>query len=128
MKIKRSRTLWGVLVVLPMLLGLVLLAGCTKTMPEEYHMIIANLKEGFNDEDIDLFCADFMEMMYTSKSGMDYLQMIRANRKEHGMWKTEKYKGKIGEEHIWKIKCIKGSQTLALVINHENEIISLSFR
>jgi len=118
---------------LPFLLSLVIImlftSGCTKTASPEIKQVVTDMREGFNDQNIELFLRHFSDVMFTSrKNSTTYMDLIRKYRKKYGIWESEKYMGQIGEEHIWKVKCIKGKLKMALIFNDNYEVIGFDFR
>lgn len=131
--VKKQRITNNVLVSLFLLVFLIV-SGCgesQKTLPPDNVLIVLNnVKVGYNKEEIDIFCNDFSDIMFTKGfTKRAYLDVIQSLKNKLGEWESEKYLGVNNKDtYTWRVKFKNGKTKLVLVLNDNRKVIGLWFR
>jgi hypothetical protein len=110
-----------------------IISGCerpAKTPPSDsVLLVLENVREGFNQEDVDRFCKDFSAIMFTKGfTKKAYLDVIQGLKQRYGAWESEVYRGEDKGAHIWRVQFSRGKAKLVLVLNNDGQVIGLWFR
>ena len=121
------------MVIVSLFIISLLISGCERASsippPESALAVVQNVREGYNAEDVDLFCNDFSDIMFTKGfTRRAYLDVIQGLRKKFGAWESEVYLGEEKGAYIWRVKFETGRAKLVLVFNDSWQVIGLWFR
>ncbi len=127
-----KRNLNNIIVLIPLIV-LLILSGCRirpKTPPlDRVLTILNNVREGYNKEDMDQFCNDFSDIMYTRGFTKNvYLDITQDLKKKLGEWESEIYHGEENGVYTWQVKFQKGKTKLILVLDNNLQVTGLWFR
>lgn len=120
-------------IVLFHLIIFLMLSVCDKSSkippPDSIILVLNNVREGYNKEDVDLFCIDFSDIMFTKGfTKKAYLDVIQGLKKKLGEWESEIYLGIDKGAYTWRVKFKNGKAKLVLVLNNDQQVIGLWFR
>lgn len=112
---------------------LLLLLGCEKPAeeppPEGVLDVLGNVRAGYNDEDEELFCGDFSDIMFTDGfTKKAYLDVIQGLKNKLGLWESEIYLGEKDAVYSWRVTFEKGNTKLVMVLNDSGGVTGLWFR
>lgn len=97
--------------------------------PDTVILVLNNVREGYNKEDVDRFCNDFSDIMFTKGfTKKAYLDVIQGLKKRLGEWESEIYLGIDKGAYTWRVKFKNGTAKLVLVLNNDWQVIGLWFR
>jgi hypothetical protein len=127
---RRGNVLIGFFVLICLMVAC---AGCQKpseTPPPGYVLnIMERIKDGYNNEDVDLFTGDFADIMFTKGFTREaWRDMIRKVKQKLGAWQSEVYLGNEGDVYTWRGTFEKGRVKCVIVLNEENQVTGLWFR
>jgi hypothetical protein len=117
-----------------MLLNLIMMGtGCqqrAKTPPPDYVLtIMGGIKDGYNSEDVDLFTADFSDIMFTKGFTREaWRDTMKKVKQKLGAWQSEVYLGNEGDVYTWRGAFEKGKVKCVIVLNEDNKVTGLWFR
>jgi hypothetical protein len=112
---------------------LLLLFGCEKPAkeppPQSVLDVLDNVRTGYNNEDSEIFCKDFSDIMFTKGfTKKAYLDVIQGLKNKLGLWESEIYLGEKDGVYSWRLTFEKGKTKLVLVLNDEGGVTGLWFR
>lgn len=112
---------------------LLFLLGCEKPAeeppPNNVLEVLDNVRAGYNNEDPELFCKDFSDIMFTDGfTKKAYLDVIQGLKNKLGLWESEIYLGEKDAVHSWRVTFEKGNTKLVLVLNDRGGVTGLWFR
>ncbi len=110
-----------------------MLSGCGRpsktTPPNSVLSALKNVREGYDKEDMDLFCKDFSDIMFTQGfTKQAYLDVVQGLKRKLGEWKSEAYLGEDNGVHTWRAEFTNGKAELVLVLNNDSRVTGLWFR
>ncbi len=128
--INSNRDVWLTLCAILLMMAVM---GCEKPAevppPENAQAILQHVKDGYNNEDVELFTSDFADIMFskgfTVEAWHDTMKKIKKNL---GEWKSEIYLGKEDNAYTWRGTFEKGKVKCVIVLNEENRVSALWFR
>ena len=116
------------MVVLTVAVSMVI-SGCESgRAPEKVLVLLDDVKNGYINEDMNLFLQNFAPDKRTAYHENKYLQVILKLKDTKGAWISEKYKGNRGNEYRWKITFAEGKTRLVLKVNAENQLVDAWFQ
>lgn len=109
------------------------LSACDKLSaqppPESANTVMLSVKDGYNNEDMDKFCGDFSDIMFTQGfTRQAYLDVVQGLKKKFGTWQSERYLGMKDGAYLWRLQFAEGRAKLVLVQNNTGRVTGLWFR
>lgn len=120
--------------ILPCIAMLVaLLAGCEKPQevppPAEVLEIMQHIKDGYNNEDVELFTGDFADIMFTKGFTREaWRDTMKKVKQKLGAWESEVYLGEKDGVYTWRGNFEKGKVKCVIVLNEDGRVSGLWFR
>jgi predicted small lipoprotein YifL len=114
-----------------LLIAVLALAGCGPKAPppDEVLPVLEHVRAGYNAEDMELFCADFGEVMFSGGFTREtYLQTVQQVKAQLGAWQSEAYLGAQDNEYTWRVTFAQAKAKLLLVMDADWRVIGLWFR
>lgn len=114
-------------------ISLLLLLGCEKPSssppPENVLTIMQHIKEGYNNEDVDLLTSDFADIMFTKGFTKEaWRDTMKKIKQKLGGWKSEEYLGEKENVYTWRGTFEKGKVKCVIVLNEDGRVSGLWFR
>jgi len=111
----------------------VMVAGCERPSdtppPGHARAAMEKVKQGYASEDMEVFCAGFADIMFTSGfTKQAYLDVVHGLKKKLGAWQSEAYLGEKKGTFTWRVTFSDGSAKLVLVLDDDAHVIGLWFR
>ena len=96
---RNARLIWCAVLLM------VVLMGCEKPAevppPENARAILQHVKDGYNNEDVELFTSDFADIMFTKGFTIEaWRDTMKKVKKNLGEWKSERADKNYGPEPI----------------------------
>ncbi len=127
----KSRGALPVLLCIAVLIGL--LAGCERASqtppPDNVVIIMQHIKDGYNEEDVEVLTADFADIMFSKGFTKDvWLETLKEIKTKLGRWESEIYLGEKDNVYTWRGTFEKGKVKCVIVLNEQQKVSGLWFR
>lgn len=128
--VKNNRNMWFIWCAV---LLMVVLMGCEKPAeippPENVQAIMQHIKDGYNNEDVELLTSDFADIMFTKGFTLEaWRDTMKKVKNKLGAWKSEIYLGEEDNVYTWRGTFEKGKVKCVIVLNEEEGVSGLWFR
>jgi hypothetical protein len=127
---KRRKAL-PVLLCIAVFIGL--LAGCERASktppPDDVLVILQHIKDGYNNEKVELLTTDFADIMFSKGFTKDvWLETLKKIKEKLGRWESETYLGEKDNVYTWRGSFEKGKVKCVVVLDAQGKVSGLWFR